>query len=510
MFWHQFGTYAVLILASLGLVGVLVANRVERDRLQQIEERLRAETVLIQELIRGKSEEQIADLHQRLRHLGQRMGTRITLIAADGRVLADSAFDDASGLDNHLNRPEIQAARAGQPGTATRFSTSVGQSMLYVTLHTAPARQAVTYVRAAVPLHDIEEQIAELRRLLWTAAGLTALVALGVAFLLARRVAQPLQELTEGAERIAAGAYGHKVYTETRDEVGTLARAFNQMSDRLAAQFAQLDEDRQKLRTVLSSMTEGVLAVDTEQRVLFANERAAQLLEFPPAGAVGRRLWELVRQRPIHEIVQRALVEQDCQGRELDWTGPSAKTLRVHVGRLAGSPPRGAVLVFHDTSELRRLENLRQEFVANVSHELKTPLSVIKACVETLLDGAAEDAQHRGRFLERIQDQADRLHMLILDLLSLARIESGTATFHFEAVDLQQVAQACQERHRARAEAKQQQLLTVAPARRRSARSSITLWITPSSTRRPEGGFKSGGGPATPRRSWKCRTRASA
>src|SRR5205085_2133451 len=124
----------------------------------------------------------------------------------------------------------------------------------------------------------------------------------------------------------------------------------------------------------------------------------------------------------------------------------------------------GAVLVLHDTTDLRRLERMRQDFVANVSHELKTPLSVIKACVETLLDGAAEDAQHRGRFLERIGDQSDRLHALILDLLSLARIESGDEAFDLQAVPLGPAVADCLERHRVRAGAKQQLLLTEPPA----------------------------------------------
>src|SRR5205807_4251678 len=124
---------------------------------------------------------------------------------------------------------------------------------------------------------------------------------------------------------------------------------------------------------------------------------------------------------------------EPCQG-ELSWNGPMVKSLTVHAARLPGSPPRGAVLVLHDTSEMRRLERLRRDFVANVSHELKTPLSVIKACVETLLEGAVEDPEHRGPFSQRISEQSERLHAIILDLLSLARIESGTEAFEFQEV----------------------------------------------------------------------------
>jgi two-component system phosphate regulon sensor histidine kinase PhoR len=230
------------------------------------------------------------------------------------------------------------------------------------------------------------------------------------------------------------------------------------MSERLAAQFSQLDEDRQQLRTILGGMVEGVIALDAGQRILFANERAGELLEIQTAAAVGRKLWEVVRQRPLQQVVRRVLEGDGSFREELTWTGPTAKSLTVHAARLPGSPTRGAVLVLHDTSELRRLERLRQEFVANVSHELKTPLSVITACVETLMDGAADDPHHRGAFLERIAEQSDRLHALILDLLSLARIESGAEAFVFQAVPLDGAVSACVERHRARAEAKNQVL----------------------------------------------------
>jgi two-component system phosphate regulon sensor histidine kinase PhoR len=171
---------------------------------------------------------------------------------------------------------------------------------------------------------------------------------------------------------------------------------------------------------------------------------------------VGRPLWEVVRQRPLLDAVRRALDSPEPQHEELSWAGATPRSLTVHAARLPGSPPRGAVLVLHDTSDLRRLERLRRDFVANVSHELKTPLSVIKVCVDTLLDGAVEDAGHRGRFLEQIGRQADRLHALILDLLSLARIESGDELFDFEAVSVEGVVRACLERHRPRAEARRQ------------------------------------------------------
>lgn len=289
------------------------------------------------------------------------------------------------------------------------------------------------------------------------------MLALILAYWLARRTAQPLQELITGAEEIAGGGYGHKVYAGSQDEVGKLARSFNRMSERLAAQFAQLDEDRKKLHAVLTSMIEGVVAIDLGQRILFANRRAGELLDFDIDAAVGRRLWELVRNRPLQELVEQAISNPETSGRELSWTAPPAGSLAVHVGRLPGKPASGIVLVFHDVSELRRLETLRQEFIANVSHELKTPLAVINACVETLLDGAAEDPPARTSFLTRISEQADRLHALIIDMLSLARIETQTETFTLQAIPVQSAVESCLKQHRTMAESKNHRIETNPP-----------------------------------------------
>ncbi len=284
------------------------------------------------------------------------------------------------------------------------------------------------------------------------------LTGLGLLLWRAHRIIVAVQELKRGAENLAAGSYGFKVYHRRTREGGDLVRAFNQMSEHLARQITLLEEDRQQLRMILSGMIEGVIALDADQHILFANERGLQLLGLPAQQTAGRKLWEVVRRRALHDVVERALAQPEPYHEELLWNGPQSRSLTVYAARMPGAPPRGAILVFNDISELRRLERLRSEFVANVSHELKTPLAVIKACIETLLDGAVDDLEHRGPFLERIAEQADRLHTLILDLLSLARMESGAEAFTMEAVELGPIVTACLSRHRARATAKGQTL----------------------------------------------------
>jgi len=465
MFWEIFAAFGALNLLAIGMVGLIVTSRAEKAELRHVEARLLSRAKYVNGLLAAADTGDEKRLWQRLAGPSD---TRITLIASDGRVLADSVRD-AESLENHGDRPEIIAACEQGTGTATRYSSSVGQTMMYLAVSNADS--SVAFVRVALPVGDIREQVTFLRGMIWTTAGLTAALSLGLAFWLARRTTRPLQELTAGARHIASGGFGHKVYTSQQGEVGQLASTFNEMSMRLAEQFSQLEQDRQQLRTVLSSMVEGVLAIDAEQQILFANDRARHLLDFGASNVVGRRLWEVVRHRPIQEAVRSALESgsingEPVKGREFAWNELEGRILSLHVAGLPGAPPRGAVLVFHDITDLRRLETIRQEFVANVSHELKTPLAVIQACAETLIDAGADDPAARETFLQRINDQAHRLHRLILDLLTLARIEAETEIFDLQAVSLEKAVRSCLERHRTLAEGKNQQLVLVPPERR--------------------------------------------
>jgi two-component system, OmpR family, phosphate regulon sensor histidine kinase PhoR len=459
VFWRISLAYAVLVVACAGLIGSTAVAWVEQEMLKQVEHELRAIVGSLPDALRGQSPDHLQTI---LTNRGDELGVRITVLAADGQVLVDTDRE-AQELENHAYRPEVDAAREIGSGSSIRDSATRGQTILFVARRIGDVSNRSGIVRVARSVTDIHDQAMRLHGLVWTAAAAMGGLQLFLVYLLAGRVAQPLREMAEAAQRIARGDYGHKVYLDRADEVGALARGFNHMSQQLARQFVQLDEDRHQLRAVLSSMVEGVIAIDAGQRILFANDRAGQMLEIPARTAPGRKLWEVVRQRPLHDVVRRVLSESGGENETLECGGPSNKTFAVHVTQLPGEPVRGAVLVFSDTTELRRLERLRQDFVANVSHELKTPLSVIAACVETLVDGGIEDVAARGRFLERIAEQAGRLHVLILDLLSLARIESGAEHLVLEDLPLDEAVRKCLERHHERARGKVQHLEAIAP-----------------------------------------------
>ena len=332
---------------------------------------------------------------------------------------------------------------------------------------------AIIYIRAETVFFDLARHVA-------AAVGLVILAAVCAAGVLARRFARPMCELTEGARRLADGDLGHKVRVSGHREHAALAETINAMSGRLAATFDLLEHDKEQLRAILSGMVEGVIAIDDDRRVLFANERAGKLLGFDAAAAVKGRFADVVRHPGFREIVEKGLAATEPHREELEWKGPPARTLAVYISRFPGHGTPGAVVVVHDTTDLRQLEKMRQDFVANVSHELKTPLAVIKSSVEALGDGAADDPDTRSVFLNQVSREADRLENLIQDMLRLARIESGNLGLEPQAVPLGVAITDCVERHHARAEAKTLTMVEKPPA---DFRSEVFAWADPDALR---------------------------
>ena len=301
-------------------------------------------------------------------------------------------------------------------------------------------------------LHDQVVDPIVARRWIWGLVAGESVCVFGLACWLIGQIIRPVASLNEAADAIAAGDYEQRVYVPSRDELGALAGTLNRMSQALGTRMAQLSQTAARQSTALGGMIEGVIAVDARQRIVLANEAAGRLYGFRPAEIEGRALLEVVRNHALHAAVTTGLSTGQPQRIETQRAGAQKLHVNFHIQPLPGEPCPGVVLVIHDTTELRRLESIRRDFVANVSHELKTPLSSIKAYTETLQNGA--DAETTQRFLARIEEQADRLHHLILDMLMLARIESDHQAFEIVSVDVAEVVRACLESQCPAAEAK--------------------------------------------------------
>ncbi len=294
----------------------------------------------------------------------------------------------------------------------------------------------------------------EAQRWIWGAIAVESACVALILWWIIGHVIRPVTTLNEAADALAIGDYGHRAYVPSQDELGRLAGTLNRMSEDMLARTTQLGETVARQSTVLGGMIEGVVAIDARQRIVLANEAARRLFDFRPPTVEGRSLLEVIRNHALHEAVTNVLATSEPRRCEVLRAGPPAMCVDIHVQPLPGDPCPGVVLVIHDTTELRRLEAMRREFVANVSHELKTPLSSIKAYTETLQNGALHDPEVGQRFLTRIEEQTERLTRLIMDMLMLARIESDHQVFEIVSLDVQPIVQKCvEERHRA-AEAK--------------------------------------------------------
>ena len=384
-----------------------------------------------------------------------RSGARVTIIDDTGRVLADSEAD-AEKMENHANRPEIQQAFASGTGQSVRRSATLDRELVYrAQRYNRPASSPIV-IRLALPLAQIDLSLVELRQRQLIATLVVLLVGALVSFAFARMFAARVQRLQRFSQRIAEGDFRPLLREGPRDELSDLADSLNLTAARMDREIRLLSGERNRSSAILRSMVEGVAVIDAEERLVFYNRAFSEILNLDSAAAEGRPLIEVVRNSDLLSLIRRALrgdegLQTDItmgitQTQSFSITAAPVKALDVSgSGDAAEEKPSGAVVVLHDVTELRRLERVRQDFVANVSHEFKTPLTAIQGFAETLLAGALDDPENNRRFLEIIRNHAMRLARLTNDLLKLARIEAGKMELEFSSVGLLELIEACTE-----------------------------------------------------------------
>lgn len=457
LFWKLYAGYALSILVAVTTVGLLLGRRVAADARSETQHSLLMQAHLLRYIARPLLRDTTgSDLQNRVLTLRNDMNTRLTVILSNGTVLADTDEDPAI-MDNHRSRPEILAARAEGVGTATRFSRTVATTMMYVALSVEDDAGLTGFVRVALPLTVISRKLAAVRIAVVLGAVVAAAVALLVGLVLARRIVAPLTSMTAASEAIARGSYEKRVASTSDDEVGRLASAFNRMAAELEERLNTITEDRTKLLTILGGMVEGVIAVDNDQKVVHLNSAAGRILNAAPSECIGRPIWEITPVRKVTESVDRSLREAKDVSDELRLPGDDldrvvelrAAPLQSGQGGLVG-----AVLVLHEVTELRRLETVRQDFVANVSHELKTPITAVRGLIDTVVEDGSMPAATRERFLQKAKDQSMRLSLLVTDLLTLARLESAGGVLEVEPLDVRSSIETSIQNLRASAEAR--------------------------------------------------------
>jgi two-component system phosphate regulon sensor histidine kinase PhoR len=442
-FWKLYAGYAALILITTAIVGGLAGRLVARNTRSDVQRDLTVNAHLLREValddaVAARDAEAAPELQARILSLSSELETRLTVIRADGVVLADSERDPTT-LENHGTRPEVLEARERGQGSATRFSGSIRRELMYVAVPMRRDGQLIGYARTSLPLDDVGSRIRDLWIVILLGALGAATVALGLGYVFARYTLAPLGAMTEAAQEIADGAPGPRMHLRRTDEIGQLAEAFTSMSAQLRARMETITADRNRLRAIFGSMVEGVIAVDSDQRVVHLNDVAARLLGTLTSSAPGRPIWEITRMVEITEAVSEALEEGTERRGELTLHAIAGDRLidyQVAPLRREDGQQAGAVMVLHDVTELRRLESMRRDFVANVSHELKTPLTAIRGLVETMDGDSAMPTETRDRFMSKIKAQTDRLLALVSDLLAISRLESQVSDLPRTRIDL--------------------------------------------------------------------------
>ena len=462
-FWKLFFSHALLIVLTVVALGFLVHRDYRRDLWERVGESLKGECLMLAHLAETATDVQRFPVTRaRLQSIGQRAGRRITLVAPDGVVLFDSEADAAT-MENHIDRPEIQEALEKGFGRASRTSDTLGIEHLYVAHRPRPSSSTegateAAIVRIAVETDSLDEAAADVAKLIFAGGGIASLFALVLGAFMMRRIAVPLERMRSVVAALSAGDYDARIQMvdapSRGDELGEMANALNRLGFDMSQRVADLTAGQERLRAMVAGMVEGVVAVDEDDRVTFSNHAARSLLGLEKVGSK-TPLSEQTDLGGLDTLLETARASDRAAQCELEMSiqNPDA-IVRAQAHRFKDGSKMGVVIVLHDLSEIRRLERVRRDFVANVSHELKTPLTSIRGYVETLLDGAIDDDENNVRFLDKIESNVLRLNHLVTDLLSLARIEATAGFFTLRPVDLHALVEEAVKRHEPKAVAR--------------------------------------------------------
>ena len=461
LFWKLGLTYLALMLGVLLAVDFYSARVLRHDYIRSANDELGS--LLQLALARPPNTGDLPQLRDWVEWLSK-SGARVTVIDSTGTVLADSAHDPET-MENHSDRPEIQQAVASGKGQSVRFSATLQRNLVYQAVRYQPAVGSAVTIRVARPLASIDFSLAELRQRLAVASLVIFLIGLAASLLISRMFSARVERLTEFSKRVAMGDFRPLPGEESRDELAELGDSLNETAQHLESEIRQLSGERNRSSAILRSMVEGVAVIDSHEKLVFCNRAFSEILTIDSKTSEGHPLIEVVRNSELIGLIRKALKGQEglqsdiatgiVQPRNFSVTAAPVKALETTLPvtgatvpsalNAAAEKPSGAVVVLHDVTELRRLERVRQDFVANVSHEFKTPLTAIQGFAETLLGGALEDPKNNRRFLEIMRDHATRLARLTDDLLKLARIEAGKLEVQFSAVGVLEFVERCAE-----------------------------------------------------------------
>ncbi|HQO23683.1 MAG TPA: ATP-binding protein [Spirochaetota bacterium] len=437
-FWSIFPAFVFITFISGLLIIVFSVKTFKQIYSDSIYDKIIGDAAFMKAYIARTDSAEVAGLDSLVKDFSGNSITRITVTDEKGLVLADSK-EAASVMENHLSRPEFQAAVSGETGKSVRFSSTIKKELMYVTLPMFTSNGKKYIVRTAYPLISLSDTIFYFeKKVFWIVLFVIVLLA-GVSMYLSKRLSAPLIQLKDKAKKIAEGNFKQDIEEYSHYETNQLSESMSFMAVELEDKISHLEFKNSEQSAILKSMVEGVIAIDMNHRILLINDAACRILSAEHCKASGKLIQETIRNTKIQEfitsIVKSRLSISDKKELQLNSEGHD-----IFV-QIQGSPLQnakgqtiGAVIVLHDITDIKKLENIRREFVANVSHELRTPLTSIKGFVETLVD-EEQSSEDKTKFLNIIQKHVDRLNSIIEDLLTLATLEKEEKEDDFELSD---------------------------------------------------------------------------
>lgn len=422
----------MILLISALIIGTVILSSfitIQEIRKQSYED-AKTRLIVTAKLISGELEasgKQESDYSEYVKGAAAKSGARVTIISPKGLVLGESE-GEAAEMESHYYREEVQMAYTGKTGFNQRFSSTLKKDMLYVAHPLVNPDGSISVVRVALPMKSINDLFwPEVFKVI-TISLLGILIAILISRHFIKSILNPIQKLSAASSRIAEGQYGLRIMEDSQDEIGDLTRSFNVMSEKLQQNMEESKTSAVKTRAILSSMINGIIAIDNERRVMFINPVAETLLGIREDRVKGHHVMEIIRSNLLDDCLERFLISDQIETTDIDIFEPLPRIISISTTPILSEEHQklGGVILLQDVTEIRKLEQMRKDFVANVSHELKTPLTSIQGFVETLKAGAAEQKPIRDKFLDILDIESVRLSTLIDDLLMLSDIENRT------------------------------------------------------------------------------------
>lgn len=432
LFHKFFLAFLAIGIAAVAIAGELIERELKADLTHQIEEELASGARIIALMPAG-------GIAARVEALAEHARARLTLIDASGKVVADSAPGNGEP-DNHLNRSELQEARLRGKGSAIRYSRTLKKEMLYVAIPLRDGAGITGYVRLSRPVADITLAAGRMGQPLFDILLAVVVCLLLSALLFTFRILSPIGRLAAFTGKIRAGSAAGALRIESRDEIGDLAENINGMVAVLREEFRKSDEEKRKLEAVFAGMSEGVMVLDAENRIESVNREMEGMSGRLPGEMAGRTILEAFRKVELHDALERFRKKGESLREEIDLGNGRPMMMDVTISAVPDGTggQRKTMLVFHDVTRLKRLEQIRTDFVANVTHEIRTPLTAIIGFAETLQQDACRNPEIARKFLQTIRENAERLNRLVDDLLTLSGLELGEAKLQPEALRIEE------------------------------------------------------------------------